>query len=81
MGQYSSGLPNMWRFGEDMQKFERLSAKLLNKVNCMQLQEEKLGDVEVLFAQFKRGKHYGRGGHTQGMWQKNSQIKYYLFLL
>jgi hypothetical protein len=50
-----------------MQKFERLSAKLLNKVNCMQLQEEKLGDVEVLFAQFKRGKHYGRGGHTQGM--------------
>jgi hypothetical protein len=48
-----------------MQIFDRLSAKLLNKLNHMQLQEEKLGNVEVLFIQFKRGQQYGRGGHTQ----------------
>jgi hypothetical protein len=48
-----------------MQIFERLSAKLLNKLNHMQLQEEKLGNVEVLFAQFKRGQHYGKGGHIR----------------
>jgi hypothetical protein len=48
-----------------MQIFEQLNAKLLNKLNHMQLQKEKLGNVEVLFVQFKRGQHYGRGGHTR----------------
>jgi hypothetical protein len=47
-----------------MKKFEQLNAKMLNKLNHMQLQEEKLGNVEVLFVQFKRGQHCGRGGHT-----------------
>jgi hypothetical protein len=53
------------KVGEFMQFFERLSAKLLNKLNHMQLQGEKLGNVEVLFAQFERGQHYDRGGHVQ----------------
>lgn len=55
MGQYSSGLPNMWRFGEDMQMFEWLNAKLLNKFTVCNFKRRSLEMLKCCLFNLREG--------------------------